>query len=114
MIEEEGNLNPRGKRLLYSRFFAGAIHKDDSRELMDFKRNCAEKGVHMSYNGGENRCGWSIALKQSNEIDKVLIPIAAASGVNTRVFIAEVMGEFLENMKAKSTKNDLAKRSVHN
>lgn len=108
--EDEEILNPRGKRLAYSRFFAGGMHKDDSVLLRDFKRNCAKKGIHMSYDGMKKCCGWSILLERNNRIENALISIAAASGIDADVFIDEVVSKFLENIEAEFKKNNLAKK----
>jgi len=111
MTEEDREiLNPRGKRLAYSNFFGGWMHRADCRKLVvEFKRNCAKRGMHMNYDGKKNRCGWSILLERNNRIENVLIPIAVASGINADIFIDELLDKFLENIEVKYTKNGLAK-----
>jgi len=106
----EDKVGPRGKRILYSRFFSGGIHKDDSEELEEFKRNCSRKDIHMNYDGKKKRCAWSILLKRNNKIEEILIPFALASGVDADVFIDEVIEKFLENIKLECTKNDLPEK----
>ena len=105
----EDNIGPRGKRLLYSRFFSGGIHRDDFKHLEEFKYNCSRKESHMNYDGKKESCGWSILLKRNNKIEEILIPIALTSGINADIFIDEVLDEFLENIKTECTNNNLSK-----
>lgn len=107
---EEDMVGARGKRLLYSRFFSGGIHKDDSKELEEFKNNCSRKDIHMNYDGKKKRCAWSVLLKRNNKIERILVPFALASGIDADVFIDEVIDEFLENIKLECTKNDLTQK----
>ena len=107
--ENEEIFNPRGKRLAYSRFFTGGMHKDDSEELKDFKRNCAEKGVHMSYDGRKKCCGWSILLKRNNKIEGTLTPIATACKSDVDAFVDELLDEFLENIEVECKKSGIIK-----
>ena len=78
----EDKVGPRGKRILYSKFLSGGIHKDDYNQVEEFKQNCSRKGIHMNYDGKKKRCAWSILLKRNNKIEDVLIPFALASGVD--------------------------------
>jgi len=104
----EDMVGARGKRLLYSKFFSGGIHKDDAKYLNEFKSNCSKKDIHMSYDGKKKKCAWSILLKRNNKIENTLIPFALTSAIDADVFIDEVIDEFLENIKVEYTKNDLA------
>lgn len=106
----EDKVGPRGKRLLYSRFFSGGIHKDDYNQVEEFKQNCSRKNIHMNYDGKKKRCAWSILLKRNNNIEEILIPFALASGVDADVFIDEIIEKFLENIKLECTKNDLPEK----
>jgi len=107
---EEDTIGPRGKRLLHSRYFSGGIHKDDFKDLEEFKKNCSRKDIHMNYDGKKESCAWSILLKRNNKIEKILIPFAQASGIDADVFIDEVLDEFLENIKLECTDNNLAQK----
>ena len=106
----EDKVGPRGKRILYSRFFSGGIHKDDYNQVEEFKQNCSRKNIHMNYDGKKKRCAWSILLKRNNKIEDILIPFALASGVDADVFIDEIIEKFLENIKLECTKNDLPEK----
>ena len=104
----EKKIGPRGRRILYSWFFSGGVHKDDHKDIQEFKDNCAMKGIHMSYDGKNRRCGWSILIKRDNRLEKILMPFAQASGIDADVFIDEVLDEFLENIKLECTDNNMA------
>lgn len=108
-MENENIVGPRGKRLLYSRFFSGGISKDDAKHLEEFKTNCSRKNSHMNYDGKKKDCGWSILLKRNNKIEKVLIPIAEASGFDVDIFIDEMIDQFLKNISRECIKNDPVK-----
>jgi len=105
----EDIVGPRGKRVLYSKFFAGGIHESDLKHLREFKRNCFTKGIHMNYDGKKRGCGWSILFKRNNKIEKTLVPIAMESGIDIDVFIDEMIDRLLEDLKTECAKNKLAK-----
>jgi len=109
-MSEEDIMGARGKRLLHSRYFSGGIHKDDFKDIKEFKKNCSRKNIHMNYDGKKHRCAWSILLKRNNKIENVLIPFALESGIDTDVFIDEVIDAFLENIKLECTRNDLVSK----
>ena len=102
----EDIVGPRGKRILHSRFFSGGIHRDDTKDIEEFGNNCSRKGIKMSYNGKKKDCGWSIRIKRGNKIEKVLIPIAEASGLDADIFIDEMLDQFLKNISRSCTKNN--------
>lgn len=106
----EDIVGPRGKRLIYSKFFSGGIHREDVEHLDKFKNNCSRKGIHMNYDGRKKECAWSVLLKRNNKIEEILIPFALASGVDVDVFIDEIIEKFLENIKLECTKNDLSEK----
>lgn len=105
----EDVVGARGKQLLYSKRLGGIIHRDFTKDLVEFGDNCARMGIHMNYDGKKKDCGWSIALKQTNEITRTLSPFALASGMDGIVFIKDVVGEFLENFKVECIKTDFVK-----
>ena len=107
----ENIVGPRGKRILHSRFFSGGIHKDDIEELEEFKQNCSKKGIKMNYNGKQQSCGWSILFKRNNKIEKILVPIADMSGIDTDIFIDEVISELLNSIKKQCEEKELTRES---
>ena len=107
----ENIVGPRGKRVIYSRFFSGGIHKDDIEELEEFKQNCSKKGIKMNYNGKKQSCGWSILFKRNNKIERVLIPIANMSGIDVDIFIDEVIDELLDSIKKQCEEKELTRES---
>ena len=104
-------VGPRGKRILHSRFFSGGIHKDDIEELEEFKQNCSKKGIKMNYNGKQQSCGWSILFKRNNKIERILVPIANMSGIDTDTFIDEVIAELLDSIKKQCEEKELTRES---
>jgi len=102
----ENIVGPRGRRVLYSRFFSGGIHKDDAKHLEEYKNNCSRKDIHMNYDGKKKRCAWSTLLKRNNKIENVLIPIAEDSGFDADIFIDDMLDQFLKNISRSCVKNN--------
>ena len=106
---DEEVVGPRGKRLLYSKFFSGGIHKEDVKDYEEFGDNCSRKGIHMNYDGKKKDCGWSIRLKRGNKIERDFIPIAEVMGIDADVFIDEILDQFRESIKMEFKKTGVVK-----